>query len=178
MRREALRWKSKRTTRRAGVLLSSLAASRATTSNSAMVPSFGATLGQQDPTRRTRDDATGSRCSTLCLAATLMKGGAARPRIPAVTEEMKAWSAALGAEVTSWPQVSTRVFFWLYCPLPQGQNLRHPSAHASDGNAEHPGLQVRDSDPGEAFTTGTRLARGINRNARGALADVRTRFRR
>jgi hypothetical protein len=28
-----------------------------------------------------------------------------------VSEEMKAWSAALGSEVAGWPQVSTRSFF-------------------------------------------------------------------
>ena len=34
-----------------------------------------------------------------------------RPKLPKISEEMKAWSAALGAEVTSWPQINTRIFF-------------------------------------------------------------------
>jgi hypothetical protein len=36
---------------------------------------------------------------------------APRPKLPKISEAMKAWSAALEAEVTGWPQVSTRVFF-------------------------------------------------------------------
>jgi hypothetical protein len=34
-----------------------------------------------------------------------------RPTLPKVSEEMKAWSAALGAEIEGWPQVSLRSFF-------------------------------------------------------------------
>ncbi len=34
-----------------------------------------------------------------------------RPKLPKVSEEMKAWSAALAGEVTGWPRVATRVFF-------------------------------------------------------------------
>jgi len=33
------------------------------------------------------------------------------PSLPAVSEQMKAWSAALVAEVSGWPQVSARSFF-------------------------------------------------------------------
>lgn len=40
-----------------------------------------------------------------------MKGKAARPRLPVASEQMKAWATALAAEITTWPQVSTRVFF-------------------------------------------------------------------
>ena len=36
-----------------------------------------------------------------------------RPRLPNISEEMKAWSAALGAEVTTWPGVSTHPMFGL-----------------------------------------------------------------
>lgn len=35
----------------------------------------------------------------------------ARPKLPKVSEEMKAWSAALAAEVAGFPQVTTRAFF-------------------------------------------------------------------
>jgi hypothetical protein len=35
----------------------------------------------------------------------------ARPKLPPVSEEMKAWSAALAAEVDDWPQLSARSFF-------------------------------------------------------------------
>lgn len=35
----------------------------------------------------------------------------ARPKLPPVSEEMKAWSAALEAEVADWPRVSVRAMF-------------------------------------------------------------------
>jgi hypothetical protein len=34
-----------------------------------------------------------------------------RPSLPPISEEMKAWSAALAGEVGDWPHVSTRSFF-------------------------------------------------------------------
>jgi hypothetical protein len=34
-----------------------------------------------------------------------------RPKLVKVSEEMKAWSAALGAELTTWPAVSSRPMF-------------------------------------------------------------------
>jgi hypothetical protein len=34
-----------------------------------------------------------------------------RPSLPAISEEMKAWSTALADEVGRWPQVDTRLFF-------------------------------------------------------------------
>jgi len=34
-----------------------------------------------------------------------------RPKLPAVSEQMKAWSAALAAEIEGWPQVTGRSFF-------------------------------------------------------------------
>ena len=36
---------------------------------------------------------------------------ASRPKLPKISEEMKAWSAALAGEVGEWPHVSTRSFF-------------------------------------------------------------------
>lgn len=36
---------------------------------------------------------------------------ASRPKLPKISEEMKAWSAALACEVGEWPHVSTRSFF-------------------------------------------------------------------
>jgi hypothetical protein len=35
------------------------------------------------------------------------------PRLPKVSEEMKAWSAAIAAEVATWPSVTTRPMFGL-----------------------------------------------------------------
>jgi hypothetical protein len=40
-----------------------------------------------------------------------MTGSGRRPKLPVASAEMKAWSAALAAEVSGWPQVSTRSFF-------------------------------------------------------------------
>jgi hypothetical protein len=37
--------------------------------------------------------------------------GPSRPKLPKVSEEMKAWSAALADEAASWPHVSARPFF-------------------------------------------------------------------
>jgi hypothetical protein len=34
-----------------------------------------------------------------------------RPRLPVVSEQMKAWSAALASEVSEWPEGATRSFF-------------------------------------------------------------------
>jgi hypothetical protein len=34
-----------------------------------------------------------------------------RPKLPAVSEQMKAWSAALATEVFAWPEIQTRIFF-------------------------------------------------------------------
>jgi hypothetical protein len=36
-----------------------------------------------------------------------------RPRLPKITEEMMAWPAALRAEVTTWPGITTRPMFGL-----------------------------------------------------------------
>lgn len=36
-----------------------------------------------------------------------------RPKLPKVSEQMKAWSAALSDEVIAWPQVSAKPFFGL-----------------------------------------------------------------
>ena len=35
----------------------------------------------------------------------------ARPKLPVVSEEMKAWAAALESELLSWPQVSAKAMF-------------------------------------------------------------------
>lgn len=36
-----------------------------------------------------------------------------RPKLPKISEDLKAWSAALAAEVAGWPQVTMRAFFGL-----------------------------------------------------------------
>jgi hypothetical protein len=34
-----------------------------------------------------------------------------RPKLPIVSEQMKAWSAALASEIGEWPEIATRSFF-------------------------------------------------------------------
>src|SRR5260221_6647070 len=40
-----------------------------------------------------------------------MKQRSSTPQLPKVSEQMKAWSSALEAEVADWPHASTRSFF-------------------------------------------------------------------
>ncbi|HKH99445.1 MAG TPA: hypothetical protein VJ999_10085 [Candidatus Sulfotelmatobacter sp.] len=62
-----------------------------------------------------------------------------RPHLPAISEEMKAWSAALAGEVTGWPQVATRVFFGftalyrgekIFAVLPRTRGMETPNSLA------------------------------------------------
>jgi hypothetical protein len=39
------------------------------------------------------------------------KKQSSRPKLPSVSDEMKAWATALGSEVVAWPHVGTRSFF-------------------------------------------------------------------
>jgi len=42
-----------------------------------------------------------------------VKKDSLRPKLPVVSEQMKAWSAALASEISKWPEVATRSFFGL-----------------------------------------------------------------
>jgi hypothetical protein len=62
-----------------------------------------------------------------------------RPSLPAVSEQMKAWSAALAAEVSEWPHVATRSFFGftalyrkdkMFALLPRTRGMESPNALA------------------------------------------------
>ena len=44
------------------------------------------------------------------------------PSMPPISEQMKAWSAALAAEIGDWPQVSQKVFFG-FTALYRGKNM-------------------------------------------------------
>jgi hypothetical protein len=46
-----------------------------------------------------------------------------RPKLPKISEEMKTWSAALAAEVTTWPQVLTRPMFFAVLPRSRCRDL-------------------------------------------------------
>jgi hypothetical protein len=45
-----------------------------------------------------------------------------RAKLPAISEEMKAWSAALGAEIKDWPSVGMQAFFG-FTALYRGEKL-------------------------------------------------------
>jgi len=62
-----------------------------------------------------------------------------RPKLPKISEGMKAWSAALGAEVTEWPHVTTRIFFGftalyrqenIFAVLPRTRAMETPNSLA------------------------------------------------
>ena len=67
----------------------------------------------------------------------MVKAKSTRPKLPAISEEMKAWSAALAAEIGDWPQVRTRSFFGFtalyrrdifFAALPRTRSMERPSS--------------------------------------------------
>ena len=74
-----------------------------------------------------------------------MKQPRARPKLPPVSEQMKAWSSALGGEIGGWPQVSTRPFFGLtalyrkdriFALLPRTRAIRTANRWPSNWNPQ------------------------------------------
>ena len=74
----------------------------------------------------------------------------ARPMLPRVSEEMKAWSAVLAAESESWPLVTTRAFFGftalyrrnkIFALLPRTRAMQTPNALAF--KLESPSVRIR-----------------------------------
>jgi hypothetical protein len=62
-----------------------------------------------------------------------------RPKLPPVSEQTKAWSSALAAEVSEWPRVSARSFFGftalrrgetIFGALPRTRSLHAPNSLA------------------------------------------------
>jgi hypothetical protein len=60
-----------------------------------------------------------------------------RPSLPPISEEMKAWSAALAGEISDWPHVSTRSFFGftalyrkdkMFAALPRTRSMGTPNS--------------------------------------------------
>jgi hypothetical protein len=67
------------------------------------------------------------------------KKKSAGPKLPKISEQMKAWSAALAAEVNDWPQVSSRSFFGftafyrkdkIFALLPRTRGMETPNSLA------------------------------------------------
>src|SRR5258708_32764672 len=80
-----------------------------------------------------------------------------RPKLPKVSEEMKAWSASLEAEIGDWPQVATRAFFGftalyrkdkIFAALPRTRAMGTPNSLAFKLESATPEMRTRlDSDP-------------------------------
>ena len=75
--------------------------------------------------------------------------GRARPKLPAVSEEMKAWAMALASEVGTWPRVSSRAMFGftalyrgkrIFAVLPRTRGMGSASSLAF--KLEKPGRRV------------------------------------
>jgi hypothetical protein len=73
-----------------------------------------------------------------------------RPKLPPISEEMKAWSSALAGEVSAWPHVKTKSFFgftalyredFMFAVLPRTRSLETASAIAV--RLEHQSAAVR-----------------------------------
>ena len=97
-----------------------------------------------------------------------MRGRVVRLKLPLVSEEMKAWSAALATEATDWPRVSTRSFFGftalyrkdkIFAMLPRTRAMGTPNTLAFKFEALTPRLYAQlEGDP-RVGTTEMRAAR-------------------
>jgi hypothetical protein len=86
-----------------------------------------------------------------------MKKQSQRPRLPAVSEEMKAWSAALGGEVGEWPRVRAKSFFGvtafyrsetIFALLPRTRAMESPNSLAFKFETPTAAVRTRlEADP-------------------------------
>jgi len=92
----------------------------------------------------------------------------ARPKLPKVSEEMKAWSAALAAETTGWPHVRTRSFFGftalyrkdtIFAILPRTRGMGTPNTLAFKLESRAPQLRSRLQQDARVGATQMRAAR-------------------
>jgi hypothetical protein len=80
-----------------------------------------------------------------------------RPKLPAISEQMKAWSAALASETVDWAQVKQRIFFGfiglyrkdtMFAVLPRTRGME--TANALAFRIDSPTAKVRlrlENDP-------------------------------
>jgi hypothetical protein len=75
-----------------------------------------------------------------------------RPKLSPISEEMKAWSAALEAEIGDWPQVATRSFFGftalyrkdkIFAALPRTRAMGTPNSLAFKLEDAAPAIRAR-----------------------------------
>jgi hypothetical protein len=85
-----------------------------------------------------------------------------RPKLSPISEEMKAWSAALAAEIGDWPQVSTRSFFGftalyrrdkIFAALPRTRAMGSPNSLAFKLESTDPGIRKRIESDARIDTT-------------------------
>jgi hypothetical protein len=91
-----------------------------------------------------------------------------RPRLPKISEVMKAWSAALAVETAGWPQVTTRIFFGftalyrkdrIFAILPRTRAMGTPNSLAFKLESPSPQLRSRLEKDSRVGTTQMRAAR-------------------
>jgi len=85
-----------------------------------------------------------------------------RGKFPSISEQMKAWSAAIGAELATWPECRSRVFFGftafyhgedIFALLPRSRALDPAHAIAFKLESARPHLVNRAKrDPRMSFT--------------------------
>jgi len=111
-----------------------------------------------------------------------------RPKLPKISEEMKAWSAALAAEVAGWPQVTTRVFFGftalyrrdrIFAVLPRTRAMETPNSLAFKFDSPSQRIRARLKQDARAGAMQMQEARwftfelATNADLRGALDWLR-----
>ena len=87
----------------------------------------------------------------------MKKKQSSRPKLPRVSEEVKAWSAAIGRELAGWPSVGTRSFFGftafyrkdtIFGLLPRTRGMETCNSMALKLEPPAPALRARlDQDP-------------------------------
>jgi hypothetical protein len=91
-----------------------------------------------------------------------------KPRLIAISEEMKAWAAALEAEVTGWPRLSTRPMFGftalyrgkhIFAILPRTRGMGSANSLAFKLENAGPRLQRRLREESRISTTVMRASR-------------------
>jgi hypothetical protein len=85
------------------------------------------------------------------------KKQSSQPKLPRVSEEMKAWSAAIGTEAAGWASVSARSFFGLtalyrkdtiFALLPRTRGMETSNSLAFKLDSPTPAVRARlDQDP-------------------------------
>jgi hypothetical protein len=108
------------------------------------------------------------RVASLNTDEVIERKQAARPRLPAVSEEMKAWSAALEAEIAGWPSVSNRPMFGftalyrgkrIFAILPRSRGMESPNSLAFKLEDAGPRVLARLRGESRIHTTVMRASR-------------------